>query len=112
MNSDPISVVGRSARTKMGPSQLLSLLLAAILGFILVPGIFVSQSAVADNPPRKILSGWLPYYATASGLSSLNANADLIQEVNHFGLLSRAQPRSPIFILRQIRICPCWFPFR
>ena len=113
MNSDPISVVGRSARTKMGPSQLLSLLLAAILGFILVPGIFVSQSAVADNPPRKILSGWLPYYATASGLSSLNANADLIQEVNPFwftlksatkisDLYTPANPNMPMLVPLQV----------
>ena len=113
MNSEPISVVGRSARIKLGPSKLRSRPLAAFLSLILVSGIFASQSATADNPPRKILSGWLPYYATASGLGSLNANADLIQEVNPFwftlksatkisDLYTPANPNMPMLVPLQV----------
>lgn len=39
--------------------------------------------ALADNPPRKILTGWIPYYSK-TGLSSAVVNADLIQDVSPF----------------------------
>jgi spore germination protein YaaH len=52
--------------------------LAPILGPALIPGAF------ADNPPRKVLSGWLPYYSMKTGLPSAVANADLIQEIMPF----------------------------
>ncbi len=40
--------------------------------------------AVADNPPRKILSGWIPYYSTKTALPAALANPDLISEVTPF----------------------------
>ena len=37
----------------------------------------------AENPPRKIFTGWIPYYSK-TGLSSAVVNADLIEEVSPF----------------------------
>jgi spore germination protein YaaH len=42
-----------------------------------------ANSTYADNPPRKILTGWIPYYSK-TGLSSAVVNADLIQDVSPF----------------------------
>jgi spore germination protein YaaH len=40
--------------------------------------------ARAENPPRKILTGWLPYYSMKTYLPAVLANADLIQEIMPF----------------------------
>jgi spore germination protein YaaH len=40
--------------------------------------------ASADNPPRKILSGWIPYYSIKTSLPAAISNADLIREVMPF----------------------------
>ena len=42
----------------------------------------IAQSA--DSPPRKILSGWIPYYSMDTALPSAVANGDLIKEVMPF----------------------------
>ena len=44
----------------------------------------VGAPAKADNPPRKILSGWIPYYSIKTSLPAAINNADLIQEVMPF----------------------------
>lgn len=70
-------------------SIVVPILSAALLPlFALVP---VTPAAQADNPPRKILTGWIPYYRTYSsagkqngGLDSALASADLIKEVMPF----------------------------
>lgn len=72
------------------------------------------QAAHADNPPRKILTGWIPYYRTYSsagkqngGLDSALSSADLIKEVMPFwysldsatkitDLYTPANPSNPI----------------
>jgi len=54
------------------------------LGVAMVSLIALSPSALADNPPRKILSGWIPYYSTKTSLQSALTNADLISEVTPF----------------------------
>lgn len=55
--------------------------LGAIVALI---SLFISANPVlADNPPRKILTGWIPYYSK-TGLSSAVVNADLIQDVSPF----------------------------
>jgi spore germination protein YaaH len=41
-------------------------------------------SAQADNPPRKILTGWIPYYSIKTSLPAAINNADLIKEVMPF----------------------------
>ena len=55
-----------------------------VLTFSLVSQLAVTSIASADNPPRKILSGWDTYYGSVSGYSSVVANADLMQEVTPF----------------------------
>ena len=44
----------------------------------------LSTAAHADNPPRKILSGWIPYYSIKSSVPAALANPDLISEVTPF----------------------------
>lgn len=43
-----------------------------------------AEIARADNPPRKILTGWLPYYSMKTYLPAVLANADLIEEIMPF----------------------------
>ena len=80
----------------------------------LIPFLPLTPAAHADNPPRKILTGWIPYYRTYSsagkqngGLDSALANADLIKEVMPFwysldsatkvtDLYTPANPNNPI----------------
>ena len=40
--------------------------------------------AKADNPPRKILSGWLPDYSLARNLPTVEGNLDLIRDISPF----------------------------
>ena len=40
--------------------------------------------AQADNPPRKIMTGWIPYYSMKTALPDVLNNADLIKEVMPF----------------------------
>ena len=42
------------------------------------------QSAEVANPPRKILTGWLPYYSMKTYLPAVLNNADLIKEIMPF----------------------------
>jgi spore germination protein YaaH len=43
-----------------------------------------STLATAENPPRKILTGWIPYYSIKTSLPAAINNADLIKEVMPF----------------------------
>ena len=59
----------------------LSILLASLL---LISPLHQVQSAEAANPPRKILTGWLPYYSMKTYLPAVLNNADLIIEIMPF----------------------------
>ncbi len=61
------------------------LLFAALL-ISLIATLFPSftTSASAENQPRKILSGWIPYYSIKTSLPAAISNADLIREVMPF----------------------------
>jgi spore germination protein YaaH len=59
----------------------LSILLAFLL---LVAPLQNIESAEAANPPRKILTGWLPYYSMKTYLPAVLSNADLIKEIMPF----------------------------
>ena len=59
----------------------LSILLAFLLFAVPLQNI---QSAEAANPPRKILTGWLPYYSMKTYLPAVLNNADLIKEIMPF----------------------------
>jgi spore germination protein YaaH len=59
----------------------LSILLAFLLFAAPLQNI---QTAEAANPPRKILTGWLPYYSMKTYLPAVLSNADLIKEIMPF----------------------------
>jgi spore germination protein YaaH len=59
-------------------------LAAAVAVVALFAGIAPSTPAIADNPPRKILTGWIPYYSIKTSLPAAINNADLIKEVMPF----------------------------
>lgn len=59
-------------------------LIAIISAIALFAGIAPSTQATADNPPRKILTGWIPYYSIKTSLPAAINNADLIKEVMPF----------------------------
>lgn len=64
------------------PLRLLLSGLLISLSVSLLPAI--SAPAKADNPPRKILTGWIPYYSIRTSLPAAINNADLIREVMPF----------------------------
>ena len=58
--------------------------ISVLLPFALVMQLSGGPLAHADNPPRKILSGWNTYYGSAAGYASVLANADLMEEITPF----------------------------
>ena len=59
-------------------------LMRSVITLILV-STFMLNPALADNPqPRKIYSGWLPYYALKTSLPATLNNIDLMREVMPF----------------------------
>ena len=44
----------------------------------------ISAPAIAETPPRKIFSGWIPYYSIKTSVPAAVNNADLIKEVMPF----------------------------
>jgi spore germination protein YaaH len=59
-------------------------LLAGAIALVSALSLQIAPIAQADNPPRKIFSGWLPYYSMKTSLPDVVSNSDLIQEVNPF----------------------------
>ena len=59
-------------------------LFVAVAAFSLLVTISPTTTARADNPPRKILTGWIPYYSIKTSLPAAINNADLIKEVMPF----------------------------
>ncbi len=57
---------------------------ATIAAITLVLTATPSTLATAENPPRKILTGWIPYYSIKTSLPAAINNADLIKEVMPF----------------------------
>ncbi len=53
--------------------------------FTLISFLFSTQTpAIADNPPRRILSGWLPDYSLSRNLPTVEGNLDLIRDISPF----------------------------
>ena len=63
-------------------AQLVTVAILVSIASALLPAI--TAPATADNPPRKILSGWIPYYSIKTSLPAAINNADLIKEVMPF----------------------------
>jgi spore germination protein YaaH len=57
---------------------------AAVVAFGLAGTLLPAQAATPSVPPRKIVTGWLPYWSTASSTASVVANKDLFSEVSPF----------------------------
>lgn len=57
---------------------------AALIASLFLAAPITTPSALSDNPPRKILSGWIPYYSIKTSLPAAINNADLIKEVMPF----------------------------
>jgi spore germination protein YaaH len=51
---------------------------------LLINSLFFHQVAEAASQPRKVLSGWIPYYSMNRALPAAVANADIIREVMPF----------------------------
>lgn len=67
------------------PRSLLSTILTiAVSATLLTIAPAYSDEIEGDNQPRKILSGWIPYYSTRTSLPAAIGNADLIREVMPF----------------------------
>ena len=67
-------------------SKVLALTLAIAMTTQLVPSANAetSNSSNTNTNPRKILTGWIPYYGMSTSLPTAVANADLISEVMPF----------------------------
>jgi spore germination protein YaaH/5-hydroxyisourate hydrolase-like protein (transthyretin family) len=65
---------------KLSSRKVLHLLLALTVGFSTLS----ANSVAADNPPRKIMTGWLPYYSMKTALPDVLNNVDLIKEAMPF----------------------------
>jgi len=61
---------------KLSPFIALLLALASLVSF--------AQEANAGSQPRKVLSGWIPYYSMNKALPAAVANADIVREVMPF----------------------------
>lgn len=70
-----LSSIAYPASRKFTALLLLTSLLFTVIGNV---------PAHAENPPRKILSGWIPYYSIKTSLPAALGNADLIKEVMPF----------------------------
>jgi len=57
------------------------LLISAITFTLLLSSL---SPATANNPPRKILSGWLPDYSLSRNLPTVEGNLDLIRDISPF----------------------------
>jgi spore germination protein YaaH len=66
----------------------LATLLATALGAgvlaVLTPAAVVPAAAATADPPRKIVTGWLPYWAPVTSADSVAANADLFTDASPF----------------------------
>ena len=66
----------KSEMKKLTPFFALIVLLSSMVA--------ISQEANAAAQPRKVLSGWIPYYSMNRSLPAVVANADIIREVMPF----------------------------
>lgn len=66
----------------------LATLLATALGAgmlaVLTPAAVVPAAAATADPPRRIMSGWLPYWAPVTSADSVVANVDLFTDASPF----------------------------
>jgi hypothetical protein len=59
-------------------------LTSKLLAVVFALSVVFSPQAHSANQPRKILTGWIPYYSMKTSLPAALNNADLIKEVMPF----------------------------
>lgn len=63
-------------------------LFSSVVALTLVAQTFTAPAARADNPPVKIISGWIPYWMSSQktpvGVNNAVANADIITDISPF----------------------------
>ena len=57
---------------------------AAVAGLGLLATAVPAQAATPAPPPRKIVTGWMPYWSTAASTAAVVANQDLFSEASPF----------------------------
>jgi len=66
---------------KLATNKLIVVIVIALLSQLLI----VTEPLHAADPlPRKIISGWIPYYSVKNSIASVVVNQDLIKEVSPF----------------------------
>ena len=60
------------------------ILTSKLLVVVIALSVTLSTQAHSANQPRKILTGWIPYYSMKTSLPAALNNADLIKEVMPF----------------------------
>ncbi len=68
--------------------------IAPLLALTLLASVSEAPPSSADNPPRKILTGWIPYYSIKTSLPAAINNADLIREVMPFWYTLKVDAKS------------------
>lgn len=61
--------------------------------FLITAGTFAMTPSTAQSPPRKILTGWIPYYSMKTSLPAAIANGDLIKEVMPFWFTLKSETK-------------------
>ena len=90
----------RSPRWARGSRSLSILLTFSLLSSLALLGNQSSNAEpVTQKQPRKILSGWIPYYGMSTSLPTAVANADLINEVMPFWYTLKLNKKSAPYVL-------------
>jgi len=83
--TDPTPTPSAFASKVLAKSLTASLIAALLLAFLpAISSTTLIDSALAANPPRKILSGWIPYYSMNTSVPSAVNNSDLVSQVSPF----------------------------
>ena len=61
-----------------------SVVATMLCSLLIVGGRPLPAQAANDDPPRKIVTGWMPYWNTKGAMATIMANADLFPEVMPF----------------------------
>lgn len=77
------------------PSRVRPLRTVAVsAAFLVAASLLIPIShSVAQSPPRKILTGWIPYYAMKTALPSAVANGDLVKEIMPFWFTLKSETK-------------------
>ena len=68
-----------------------SAVVTMLCSLLIVGGRALPAQAANDDPPRKIVTGWMPYWNTKGGMATIMANADLFPEVMPFWFSVKSQ---------------------